>query len=405
MNSKILDNVKVATQQFQSFSGTSAASKVTNSTPFSANGAGQSLNGQSTAQGTTKILQFPRDVAGAPGTGNQGHYVMFYINKQEKAKLSFGSPVGKTSQNDLNKSKSESNIPTYIKNLTGQTSAYTKQDASNLYGAQQNDNVKSTASGQESQSYVNQGAAEQRGGGNTLFIERAPTVRLDTAIALYMPPTATYVDNASYTDQEIGFGAKLGVNTYNDIMSGKSATSAMKNFLDTSGSAVSEGLIKTLMGTIGALPGFQGAREAAEMAAGAIIADRMELAFKGIAKRKFQFNFKMIPKSLQEANEIRNIIFAFRSNMLPEFVGGNRAGRKMVVPNTFDIQYMYNGAENQYLQKVSTCVCENVTVSYGGDRYRTFEPNAEGAPPVETQITLNFAELELITRERVFEGY
>ena len=26
-------------------------------------------------------------------------------------------------------------------------------------------------------------------------------------------------------------------------------------------------------------------------------------------------------------------------------------------------------------------------------------------PPVETQITLNFKEMELITRERVFEGF
>ena len=68
----------------------------------------------------------------------------------------------------------------------------------------------------------------------------------------------------------------------------------------------------------------------------------------------------MIPKNKAESDEIRNIIFAFRANMLPEFVGGNRAGRKMTVPNTFDIQYMYNGAENQYLQKISTCVCEKM---------------------------------------------
>ena len=27
--------------------------------------------------------------------------------------------------------------------------------------------------------------------------------------------------------------------------------------------------------------------------------------------------------------------------MLPEFVGGNRGGRRFLVPNTFDIAYMY----------------------------------------------------------------
>ena len=47
-----------------------------------------------------------------------------------------------------------------------------------------------------------------------------------------------------------------------------------------------------------------------------------------------------------------------------------------------------------------------MSVQYGGDRYKTFEAvEGEGAPPVETSITLNFKEMELITRERVFEGF
>ena len=31
--------------------------------------------------------------------------------------------------------------------------------------------------------------------------------------------------------------------------------------------------------------------------------------------------------------------------------------------------------------------------------------DGEGAQPVKTTITLNFKEMELITRERVFEGF
>ena len=44
-------------------------------------------------------------------------------------------------------------------------------------------------------------------------------------------------------------------------------------------------------------------------------------------------------------------------------------------------------------------------VVYGGSRYKTFDGNKDGAPPVETSITLNFAEIELITRERANEGF
>ena len=71
----------------------------------------------------------------------------------------------------------------------------------------------------------------------------------------------------------------------------------------------------------------------------------------------------------------------------------------------FDIGYMYLGSQNLHLHNISTCVLENMNVVYGGDRYRTFTPDNEGAQPVETTITLNFKEMELITRERVFEGY
>ena len=36
---------------------------------------------------------------------------------------------------------------------------------------------------------------------------------------------------------------------------------------------------------------------------------------------------------------------------------------------------------------------------------QTFDGNSDGAPPVETTMTLNFREMELITREKVREGY
>ena len=46
-------------------------------------------------------------------------------------------------------------------------------------------------------------------------------------------------------------------------------------------------------------------------------------------------------------------------------------------------------------------------VTYGGDRYKTFDssPTDAGAPPVETSIQLNFLEIEMITREKVAEGF
>ena len=39
---------------------------------------------------STKMLSFPIDIGTDPGLGNNGHYIMFYINEQTNAKLKFG---------------------------------------------------------------------------------------------------------------------------------------------------------------------------------------------------------------------------------------------------------------------------------------------------------------------------
>ena len=47
-----------------------------------------------------------------------------------------------------------------------------------------------------------------------------------------------------------------------------------------------------------------------------------------------------------------------------------------------------------------------MNVSYSGEgKYQTFTADDEGAPPLSTEITLNFQEMEIITKERVAEGF
>ena len=347
---------------------------------------------------STKNYSFPLDVEGPPGTGNQGHYIMFFINQQQDAKLSFGNP---DTQNKGAKSvveaKSQAKIPEYIKNLDGSRTKNNGGAASQLIGEYLGDDAAS----------VFQSGVKTRG--STVSVTRAPTIRMDTAITLYMPPQVQVSYAAEYVDTEIGAATAIAGEAIGEIANNLT----LEQFKQSAGKAVAplaselgEGAVRQLAKTADFIPGIEGALEVFDMKRGSIKAPRMELAFKGIGKRSFQYTFKMIPKSQAEADEIRKIVFAFKSNMLPEFSDGNRAGRRLRVPNTFDIQYMYNGAQNNFLHKISTCVCENVQVSYGGDRYRTFEAvDGDGAPPVETDITLQFKELEIITRERVFEGF
>ena len=91
--------------------------------------------------------------------------------------------------------------------------------------------------------------------------------------------------------------------------------------------------------------------------------------------------------------------------MAPSFEGGLQ-DRTFIVPATFDITYMMNnGRVNEYLNRVSTCVLESCNVTYGGERVQFFRPNEKGAPPVETNIDLQFKEIDLITRERLALGF
>jgi len=377
-----------------------------------------SLDNFSTKRGKVDNLQFPLDVTANEGLGNHGHYIMFYINAVEDARLTT-EEIDKNAKgsvaDDINQKYSK---PKFLREYDSVTDkVIQKPNKTNII-----DNMYNQYDGEKLGEFKLGGtgvgsldAAEGRTRtieyfenvqktGSTIFLTRKPTKRLKSGIALFMPPQISTTYTSNYTDTEIGGGTEAALNAFN---------LATGNKLDRAADALfaveepfKEGVEKLILSTIGTVgPGLGGIREGTFAKQGAIISDRMELAFKGINKRQFQYSFKMIPRSEREADEIRNIIFTFKQNMLPEFVGGNRAGRRLRVPNTFDIQYMYKGKSNEYLHHISTCVLETMSVQYGGDRYKTFPGNSEGAPPVETQITLNFKEMELITRERVFEGF
>ena len=360
-------------------------------------------------RGSTSILEFPLDVAsGDAALGNHGHYIMFYINEQDKAQLSMSDRASGGSIAD--NLATPYNVPSFVRQYSAQSQGYQKQNSNGVKKGLNADVVDILPDMSQSElSQVKENRLQQNllkgqaAGGSTVRVARKPTKRLSTSIAMYMPQSVQVTYGAQYQDTQIGAVTESALNTFNEFVSGRleGGLDQLKNV----GEDVADQLQLFLLGAVGVIPGLGGLREVSEMKSGNVIADRLELAFKGINKRNFQYTFKMTPKDRREVEMIRKIIFAFKSNMMPEFVGGNRGGRRLLVPNTFDIAYMYTGNQNLHLHNISTCVLENMNVTYGGDRYRTFEADAEGAQPVETTMTLNFKEMELITRERIFEGY
>ena len=354
-----------------------------------------------------KAFTFPLDVTNADqGLGNHGHYILFFINEQKNAKIHFGKKQGSARGfSNLLKAKSQGGIANKIRTAVSSAAGGSFQTVANKLGGDQLIEGSSTIDAAELNPNKKSVYRESQ---NTALVDRPPTTRLDTAIALYMPPTVSVTYTANYTDTEIGAGAVAAQDVYKGWQESGMQGGFNALMSDKTTKAIIEGLTKAALTTVGNVPGFQGTRELYEMQQGYIMTNRMELAFKGLPKRGFQYTFKMIPKSEQEAEEVKNIVTAFKLNMLPEMEGSKGkgfTGKNLTIPNTFDIKYMYVGIENQYLHKISTCVLESMNITYGGDRYKTFEGNEVGAPPVETTITLNFKEMELITKNRAEEGF
>ena len=150
----------------------------------------------------------------------------------------------------------------------------------------------------------------------------------------------------------------------------------------------------------------------------------MEVMFKGVGRRTFSYTFAFIPKSENESQMVDKIVYQLKRAMLPSYVKGGFGGitdedRTLKIPNTMDIEYFYappnsnSTQRNNYLNKIATCYLTDMSVSYGGDRYKAYRPSetirgagdGEGTPPQRTSVTLNFTEIEIITQEDVDLGY
>ena len=360
---------------------------------------------------STKMLSFPLDVGADPGIGNHGHYIMFFINEQNNAKLKFGGGnaavagaqdmgleniVGEARKRKLKglskgfDTKAQSFLDMINPDKIGSQLIAGLTDSIGGFGLASKGRIK-TEKKHQIRSQKDQ----------TVAFQRSKTTRLDTAISMYMPPIVKTSYKSNYDDIKIGAfsaGAIKAVNLIKDEKMGvtdPAVKEALSGAITDGSAAIARGFAKELGG---------GVIEQMEMAKGEIISDRLELVFKGIEKRSFSYDFKMMPRSKAEADEIAEIIFAFKFHMLPELAGSGD-GRNLKVPSTFDIQYMYVNQENKYLHKISTCYLESMDITYGGSKYTTYDGNADGAPPVETNISLSFKEIELITRERVEEGF
>jgi hypothetical protein len=137
----------------------------------------------------------------------------------------------------------------------------------------------------------------------------------------------------------------------------------------------------------------------------------LEVMYKGVSLRKFNFSFSLWPRSEQEAIEVQKIIELLRFHQAPE-IKSNTGGFFLIPPSEFDISFMYNGKTNPNMDAISTCVLTNISVDYTPKGFHAFESiNSIDYPeigktgmPVGINLSLSFMETQIITKE-YYRGY
>ena len=333
----------------------------------------------------TSILQYPSDLGGVP---DQGHFILFFINEQQPGQLEHNEkpPKLSTSENSANSKRRADPFAGQ-----GNTAGYGSTSGASAIETQ---NIRKVEEAQKT---------ENKNAGKGIFtLKRAPTKRLDTAIALYMPTTVDVTYNAGYEEKEIGRLAGAGVAAF-DAFKGGGINAAVDAVAKKLPEMVDESIFDAIDGIA------PGAKAIMFAKSGKVVSNRMELIFSGVGKRSFSYTFKFLPRSQKESKDVKSIVEKFKYHMLPKVEGDPGSSRTFVTPDTFDIEYRWvgNSNHNPYLNKISTCVLENMSVKYGGSvGYQAFEPDEKGnTPPVETEISLQFKELEIITKARAEQGY
>ncbi|MFZ9353429.1 MAG: hypothetical protein ACO25L_01290 [Candidatus Nanopelagicales bacterium] len=115
-----------------------------------------------------------------------------------------------------------------------------------------------------------------------------------------------------------------------------------------------------------------------------------ELLFRAPSLRSFNLQWKLIPRSEDEASTIRKIIRFFKVNMLPYIPKGGAI--LLQSPNVFVIRYeTSNGSLNKSLPKPKLCALGEVIVNHTPDG--TGWAAYKDSHPVATQISMSFLEL------------
>jgi len=347
-------------------------------------------------------ISYPRDV-----TTNieNGHYMLFYVNVQNKSKYHYkdykGVGVGGVTTIFGEKDSYEGAAFGEKAYSEGVSDADFKLNL-----------IKSGTPGNRLDSNFTTLAKSQQVARTGMRTWAPTTSRISDSIALYLPGSISSELSAKYDEAAmgvIGFAAATGLR-FTDQFGNDDFEGAAKTLKGALGSVGQDILQRALAGIADLSTGVEGTYQFANQIFGRATNPYMEVLFKETPLRSFTYTFSFQPKDQQERDDVQDIIKTFRFHMAPELQEQNM--RFMGIPSTFDIHYMYQPAtknvpldwrsakENPYLNKIATCVLTSCDVSYE-DAAKSFRDGS----PTKVTMALAFTETEMITKEKINEGF
>ena len=333
-----------------------------------------------------------------------GHYMLFYVNVQDKTKYTYDNYISKKTYDTIIKGESE-NEQRYKRLRDIKRKVYNTDKAE---GAGQGDSTiveKRSIYSPVHDLYYDRFVTTTTKDKNKLGVSASNfnnTRRITDSVSIYLPPNVEESTSAKYDESATGIAGFL-VSAFGKSLEGMDAQQLTRKL----GGGL-EGIAKDMtfraIGLAGELVGAEGVEALAKKAFGEASNPYMEVLFDQMQLRTFTYNFNFAPRNEQEALEVQKIIQLFRFHMAPELRPD--VNRYLGLPSQFDIHYMYLSkdgvaSENNYYNRIATCVLQDCKVNYTPNGVKSFEDGG----PVQTTMTLTFKEIELLTKEKIAQGY
>ena len=338
-------------------------------------------------------FSYPLDVQ---NNFQNGHYMLFYVNVQNKTKYKYqsqkGIDIGDYELKAMGVDKFGNLIYGEKRGANAAEVAYQRKRA-----------MKSGKHIGESR-FLESGelTKDAKKGVTSAFND---TRRIQESIAIYLPPNVEDTTNAAYNDMRTGLAGFLAARG-EQIASTQDAERIAKELIGSAGGVLSGAALRAVSEVAEMALGAEGTTQLVNKAFGQADNPYMEVLFDAMQLRTFTYNFIFAPKNEKETEEVQKIIQIFRFHMAPELRGGQ--SRFLGLPSQFDIHYMYlpmgqtnEAKENLYYNRIATCVLQNCVTNYTPDGVKSFEDGA----PTKITMTLTFKETELLTKDKINQGF